>query len=184
MRLYCNLSIFGKSNIAEEERKKIKKEVNRTVMGLFDVFKKDKKKKKASKCALTGTMLYYGEGRLLTTDQVVSSKKFWESIMTEPEAMAYTINHFKNNDKSALQMRGIIFEKYAERQEPWIVSEDCLRTYGIEAENSREYATQWWESEGAFRPPSNGDAKTVLSNDSYEAIKHYAIWKAGESRVA
>ena len=99
-------------------------------------------------------MLEYGEGRLLTTEQVVSSKKFWESIMTEPEAMAYTINHFKNNDKSATQMRGIIFEKYAEREDPWIVSEDCLMTYGIEAKNSKEYADQWWQSEGEFRPPS------------------------------
>ena len=64
--------------------------------------------------------------------------------MTEPEAMAYTINHFKNNDKSATQMRGIIFEKYAEREDPWIVSEDCLMTYGIEADKSKEYADQWW----------------------------------------
>ena len=151
-------------------------------MGLFDVFKK--KKKKVSKCALTGTMLEYGEGRLLTTEQVISSKKFWESIMTEPEAMAYTINHFKNNDKSATQMRGIIFEKYAEREDPWIVSEDCLMTYGIEAEHSKEYADQWWQSEGSFKPPTNGMAKNVLPEKKYDEIKHYAIWKAGEARVA
>ena len=151
-------------------------------MGLFDVFKK--KKKKPSKCALTGTMLEYGEGRLLTTEQVVTSKKFWESIMTEPEAMAYTINHFKNNDKSATQMRGIIFEKYAEREDPWIVSEDCLMTYGIEAKNSKEYADQWWQSEGVFKPPLNGMAKNVLPEEAYDKIKHYAIWEAGESRVA
>ena len=151
-------------------------------MGLFDVFKK--KKKKASKCALTGTMLEYGEGRLLTTKDVISSKKFWESIMTEPEAMAYTINHFKNNDKNATQMRSIIFDKYAEREDPWIVSEDCLRTYGIEADESKQYASMWWETEGSFKPPANGNAKTVLTNEAYEEIRHYAIWKAGESRVA
>ena len=151
-------------------------------MGLLDVFKK--KKKKVSKCDLTGTLVEYGEGRLLTTEQVVSSKKFWESIMTEPEAMAYTINHFKNNDKNATQMRSIIFEKYAEREDPWIVSEDCLNTYGIKAEKSKEYADQWWQSDGSFRPPTNGSAKNVLSPDVYEEIKHYAIWEAGESRVA
>lgn len=151
-------------------------------MGLLDVFKK--KKKKVSKCDLTGTMVEYGEGRLLTTEQVVSSKKFWESIMTEPDAMAYTINHFKNKDENATQMRSHIFEKYADREDPWIVSEDCLTTYEIEARNSKEYADQWWQTEGAFRPPSNGSAKNTLSPDAYEEIRHYAIWKAGESRVA
>ncbi len=154
-------------------------------MGLFNVFKKDKKKKKASKCAITGTILHYGEGSLLTTSQVISSERFWESIMTEPEAMAYTINHFKNGDKSATQMRSIIFEKYADRNDPWIVSEDCVQTYGINnAEQSREYAMQWWESEGSFRPPKSGTAKNELSSDSFTRAREYAILKAGESRVA
>lgn len=153
-------------------------------MGLLDVFKKDKKKKKASRCAITGTMLEYGEGRLLTTSQVVTSRGFWESIMTEPEAMAYTINHFKNKDKTATQMRAIIFEKYADKKEPWIVSEDVLETYGINADNSREYAIQWWESEGEFVPPNNGTAKTTMAPDQYEEVRNYAIWKAGEARVA
>jgi len=153
-------------------------------MGLFDVFKKDKKKKKASKCAITGMMLQYGEGRLLTTSQVVTSKRFWESIMTDPEAMAYTINHFKNKDKSATQMRSIIFEKYAERKDPWIVAEDCLMTYGIEADKSEEYAILWWESEGTYAPPNNGSAKAQLNPAQFEEVKNYAVWKAGESRVA
>lgn len=151
-------------------------------MGLFDAFTK-KKKKKASKCDLTGTILQYGEGRLVTTSQVIKSKKFWESIMTEPEAMAYTINHFKHNDKSATQMRGIIFEKYAERDKPWIVSDDCLQTYDIHADNSKEYAIQWWESEGSFAPPTSGNAKVVLSENDYKDIMHYAIMEAGKTRV-
>ena len=151
-------------------------------MGLLNIFKS--KKKRTALCALTNTPLEEGEGRLVTTAEVIVSKKFWESIMTEPEAMAYTINHFKNNDKSATQMRGIIFEKYAEREDPWIVSEDCLMTYGIEAKNSKEYADQWWQSEGLFKPPLNGMAKKVLPEEAYDKIKHYAIWEAGESRVA
>lgn len=154
-------------------------------MGLFSIFRKDSKKKNASKCAITGTFLQYGEGRLLTTSQVVSSRKFWESIMTEPETMAYTINHFKKQDKNATQMRSIIFEKYAQKDDPWIVSEDCLTTYGIEgADESEVYAQQWWETDGAFVPPNNGSASHHLSPEDYEEIKEYAIWKAGESRVA
>ena len=154
-------------------------------MGLFSIFKKNRKKKKASKCAITGTFLQYGEGRLLTTSQVVSSRRFWESIMTEPETMAYTINHFKKQDKSATQMRSIIFEKYAQIDDSWIVAEDVLTTYGIEGtDESESYARQWWESDGAFVPPNNGSASHQLSPEAYKDIRQYAILKAGESRVA
>ena len=70
-------------------------------MGLFSFLGDSKKKKLKKKCEITGTILEYGEGSLLTTSQVIQSRKFWDSIMTEPEAMAYTINHFKNHDSNA-----------------------------------------------------------------------------------
>ena len=152
-------------------------------MGVLNIFSK-KKKQKAKKCDLTGSVLFPGEGRLVTTSEVVKSKKFWESIMTEPEAMAYTIKHFKDNDRTATQMRQIIFEKYAEKEEPWIVSEDCLQTYGIESENSREHAQQWWETNGLFKPAANRMAREVMSEETFENVRNYAIMKAGEARVA
>ena len=154
-------------------------------MGLFSFLTGDNKKKKKRKCDITGTILEYGEGRLVTTSQVVSSHKFWDSIMTEPEAMAYTINHFKNKDSNATQMRSIIFEKYAEKTDPWLVAEDCIQTFGIEANGvSREYAEKWWESDYTFQPPGNGTAKEVLGEETYTEVKKYAVMEAGASRVA
>ena len=152
-------------------------------MGLFSFLGDSKKKKLKKKCEITGTLLEYGEGSLLTTSQVIQSRKFWDSIMTEPEAMAYTINHFKNHDSNATMMRSVIFEKYAEKNDPWIVSEDCLNTFGIEADHSKEYAQKWWESEFSFRPPQCGEAKTTLESAMYNEIRNYAIQAAGESRV-
>ncbi len=150
-------------------------------MGILNIFKS--KKKRTARCALTGTILQEGEGRVVTTSEVIVSKKFWESIMTEPEAMAYTINYFKNNDASATMMRNAIFSKYADKAEPWIVSEDCLQTYGIMASLNGSDVNEWWSSMGAFKPNNSGKAIEVLSEEDYDKAKKYAITEAGRSRV-
>ena len=150
-------------------------------MGILSIFKP--KKKRTATCALTNTPLQEGEGRLVTTAEVIVSKKFWESIMTEPEAMAYTINYFKKNDASASMMRKAIFSKYADRSEPWIVSEDCLQTYGIVTSLNGTEVMDWWSSEGTFRPEKSGKAIDVLSQEAFEKARHYALTEAGRSRV-
>lgn len=150
-------------------------------MGLLNLF--SKKKKKTVPCALTGTPLQDGEGRLVTTSEVVVSKKFWESIMTDPDAMAYTINHFTKQDKQATMMRNAIFEKYADREEPWVVSEDCLQTYDIQTSLNGTDIKRWWETDGTFKPEGSGKAKNVLPTEEFEAIRQYAVMSAGESRV-
>ena len=150
-------------------------------MGILNIFKA--KKKRTAICALTGTALHEGEGRLVTTADVVVSEKFWESIMTEPEAMAYTINYFKKNDNNATMMRNAIFSKYADRVEPWIVSEDCLQTYGIETALNGAAVASWWQTEGEFRPENSGKAIDILSVEEFKKAKNYAITEAGRSRV-
>jgi hypothetical protein len=150
-------------------------------MGILNLFKP--KKKRTALCALTNTPLQEGEGRLVTTAEVIVSKKFWESIMTEPEAMAYTINYFKNNDANAIMMRQAIFSKYADRSEAWIVSEDCLQTYGIESSLNGAEVIDWWTSKGEYRPMNSGKAVDVLTPEAFEEAKNYAITQAGKSRV-
>ena len=150
-------------------------------MGLLNLFKK--KKQKPVQCALTGTMIQSGEGSLVTTSEVVVSKKFWESIMTEPDSMSYTINHFTKKDKQATMMRNAIFEKYADREGPWVVSEDCIQTYGIVTALNGADILKWWETEGGYKPEGSGKAKQVLSPEKYEEVRHFAVMAAGESRV-
>ena len=150
-------------------------------MGILNLFKS--KKKRTAICALTNTPLQEGEGRLVTTSEVIVSKKFWESIMTEPEAMAYTINYFKNNDSNAVMMRNAIFSKYADRSEPWIVSEDCLQTYGIVTSLNGAEVKDWWSSQGEYRPENSGKAIDVLPEQIFNEVKDYAITEAGRSRV-
>ena len=150
-------------------------------MGILNLFKS--KKKRTAICALTKTPLQEGEGRLVTTSEVIVSKKFWESIMTEPEAMAYTINYFKNNDSNAVMMRNAIFSKYADRSEPWIVSEDCLQTYGIVTSLNGAEVKDWWSSQGEYRPENSGKAIDVLPEQLFNKAKEYAITEAGRSRV-
>ncbi|MEN8248696.1 MAG: hypothetical protein ABFS32_07170 [Bacteroidota bacterium] len=150
-------------------------------MGILNLFKP--KKKRAVYCALTNTPIPVGEGRLVTTAEVIVSEKFWESIMTEPEAMAYTINYFKNNDNTAAMMRNAIFNKYAERSEPWIISEDCIQTYGIETALNGTEILDWWDSDGTFKPDKSGKAIDVLPADLFDKARKYAITEAGKSRV-
>ena len=150
-------------------------------MGILNIFKS--KKKRTALCALTNTPLQEGEGRLVTTAEVIVSEKFWESIMTEPEAMAYTINYFKNNDSNAIMMRNAIFSKYADRSEPWIISEDCLQTYGIETKLNGAEVKDWWSNKDEYRPENSGKAIDVLSPEKFEEAKSYAITEAGRSRV-
>ena len=62
---------------------------------LDSLFGKKKKEFRAS-CRITKEPLEKGYGYLLTTSQIVSSKKYWDLVMTEPETLSYTVSHFKN----------------------------------------------------------------------------------------
>jgi hypothetical protein len=104
--------------------------------------------------------------------------------MTEPEAMAYTINYFNKQDQNAAMMRNAIFSKYADRSEPWIISEDCLQTYGIKTSLNGTAVKEWWSSAGSYRPENSGKASDVLSEQEFLAAKKYAITEAGRSRVS
>ena len=55
------------------------------------IFAKKEKKPKA-KCNLSNTLLEFGEGYQLTTTQLISSKRFWDHKMLEPETTNTTMN--------------------------------------------------------------------------------------------
>jgi hypothetical protein len=113
-------------------------------MALFDtLFGKKKKEFKAS-CQITKEPIEKGFGYLLTTAQVVTSKRYWDMIMTEPETMSYTISHF-NNQPSGTQMRNMIFEKYAGIAKPWIISDSIISYFEIDKASAKDNAKKWWE---------------------------------------
>ena len=94
-------------------------------MALFDtLFGKKKKAFKAS-CNITKEPIEKGFGYLLTTAQIITSKRYWDMVMTEPETMSYTTSHFRNQS-SGTQMRSMIFEKYATVGKPWMVSDSII----------------------------------------------------------
>lgn len=151
-------------------------------MALFDtLFGKKKKAFKAS-CLITKEPLESGFGYLLTTSQVVTSRKYWDMIMTEPETMSYTVSHF-NNESMGTQMRSMIFEKYATIDKPWIVSDSIINYFDVDKSKAREYAKKWWENEGNFEPSETGPAAETLDSGVFEQFKNYAIQEAGRSRV-
>ena len=66
-------------------------------MALFNSLFGKKKKVLRATCPITKEPIEKGFGYLLTTAQIVASKKYWDMIMTEPEMLSYTQQHFTNN---------------------------------------------------------------------------------------
>jgi hypothetical protein len=143
------------------------------------------KKKPALKprCPITKETIDPGFGYLLTTAEIVSSKKYWDMVMTEPETMSYTVSHFKNQE-SGTHMRNLIFEKYSSVDKAWMISDSCVHLFDIDKAKARDNAKQWWETEGNFVPQQAGAALEQLDASSYQALKDYAVLEAGRSRVA
>jgi len=143
---------------------------------------KNKKKDLKARCPITKESIETGFGYMLTTSQIVSSKKYWDMVMTEPETMSYTVSHFKNQE-SGTQMRNLIFEKYSSVGKPWMVSDSCINLFEVDKANARANAKKWWETEGNFTPNEAGSALEKLDPSSYQALKDYAVLEAGRNRV-
>ncbi|UII32538.1 hypothetical protein LVD17_01625 [Fulvivirga ulvae] len=144
------------------------------------------KKKKAFKatCDISKEPVEKGFGYLLTTSQIVSSKRFWDNVMTEPETMSYTISHFKNQDKTATQMRNMIFEKYSTQDKSWIISDSYIQLFEVNKEEARKHARTWWENEGNYSLETSGTAVETMNDNDFKKMKEYAVMEAGRERVA
>lgn len=149
---------------------------------LSNLFGQKKKKSIKASCPITKEPIETGFGYMLLTKDVVRSKKYWDMIMTEPETISYTHQHFKH-EASGTQMRSLIFEKYSSVSKPWIVSDSCISLFEVDIENSRELAKKWWNSEGSFSPEHTGAAAEVMEPAEFEKVKRYAILEAGKARV-
>lgn len=153
-------------------------------MAFFDkLLGKNKKKELKAKCPITKENIEHGFGYMLTTSQIVSSKKFWDMVMTEPETLSYTVSHFKNQ-QSGTQMRSLIFEKHSSVDKAWMISDSCINLFDVDKAEARADAKRWWESEGLYTPSEAGKAEEKMDSSIFKALKEYAVLEAGRSRVA
>jgi hypothetical protein len=152
-------------------------------MTFIDKLLGKKKKPKKALCPITKESIEEGFGYMLTTSQVVSSKKYWDMIMTEPETLSYTMSHFKNQE-SGTRMRSLIFEKYSSIEDAWVVSDSCINLFEeINKEEAKEAAKKWWQTDGNYSPEDTGKALEQLDPKEYESFKDYAILEAGRNRI-
>jgi len=151
-------------------------------MALLDSIFGKKKKEFRATCLITKEPLEKGFGYLLTTSQVVSSKKYWDLVMTEPETLSYTVSHFRNQT-SGTQMRSMIFEKYASVEKPWIISDSVINYFEVDKNTAKENAKKWWELEGNYQPNNTGSAGKTLDAQTFQTWKNYAILEAGRERA-
>jgi hypothetical protein len=142
-----------------------------------------KKPELKARCPITREPIESGFGYLLTTSQVISSKKYWDMIMTEPETMSYTVSHFKNVS-SGTHMRSMIFDKYSTIEKPWMISDSCINLFEeVDKQKAREAAKKWWENGGNYTPEKSGPAHQALDALDFKVFKDYAILEAGRSRI-
>ncbi|RAW01812.1 hypothetical protein [Pseudochryseolinea flava] len=152
-------------------------------MAFFDKLLGKKKPELKAKCPITREPIENGFGYLLTTSQIVASKKYWDMIMTEPETMSYTVSHFKNIS-SGTQMRNMIFEKYSTIDKPWMISDSCINLFeNVDKKEARENARKWWANAGNFTPESSGPAVQTVDNQTFQNWKDYAVMEAGRNRI-
>ncbi|MDN5214374.1 hypothetical protein QQ020_20005 [Fulvivirgaceae bacterium BMA12] len=144
----------------------------------FNPFKK--KKKPATQCSICKSRMEYEEGSILTSSQIITSNAFWDKLMVEPETLSYTKAHFESQDAMATKMRGMIFNKYSEKDQAWIVCDSCIGMFNVEKKQVREHARKWWETNKTFRPPSCGKASEQMDDQEYQTVKTYAVMQAGE----
>jgi hypothetical protein len=142
-----------------------------------------KKKEFKARCPISKEAIEAGYGYLLTTAQVIASRKYWDMVMTEPETLSYTVSHFRSQ-ADGTYMRNLIFEKYSSIDKPWIVSDSCISLFeGVDKTVAKEEAKRWWESEGNYIPENSGPAEKALDLTSYQNWKDYAVLEAGRNRV-
>jgi hypothetical protein len=142
-----------------------------------------KKPEIKARCPITKEQIENGFGYLLTTAQVIASRKYWDMIMTEPETLSYSVSHFKNQE-SGTRMRSLIFEKYSSIEKPWMISDSCINLFeNIDKKSARDNAKKWWESAGSFIPENTGSALQALEPSTYQICKDYAVLEAGRTRI-
>ena len=143
-----------------------------------------KKPEIKARCPITKEQIENGFGYLLTTAQVIASKKYWDMIMTEPETLSYSVSHFKNQE-SGTRMRSLIFEKYSSVEKPWMISDSCINLFdNIDKKSAKDLAKKWWETAGNFTPENSGPAAKALEPNTFQTVKDYAVLEAGRSKVA
>ncbi len=152
-------------------------------MTLIDKLLGKKKPALKARCPITKETIETGFGYMLTTAQVVASRKYWDMVMTEPETLSYTVSHFKNQ-VDGTHMRSLIFDKFSSVERPWMISDSCINLFEVDKSTAREYALRWWESNGTFVPGEAGPATDHLDPDHYKTWRDYAILEAGRSRIS
>jgi hypothetical protein len=152
-------------------------------MAFFEKLLGKKKPELKARCPITREPIENGFGYLLTTSQIVASRKYWDMIMTEPETMSYTVSHFKNIS-TGTQMRSMIFEKYSTIDKPWMISDSCINLFeNIDKTTARENARKWWAHDGKFIPESSGPAVQAVDLQTFQGWKNYAVMEAGRNRI-
>ena len=149
------------------------------MLGLF----KKKKKKFTAQCELSKMPVEKESAYLVTTAQIISSRKFWDNVMTEPDTMTYTTAFFKNGDEVAANMRQMIFNKYGNQDKAWIVADSQMHLFDVDQSKAKSLADEWFDKEGNFVSEEFQNSLATLGDEAIAELKAYATKEAGRRIV-
>jgi hypothetical protein len=142
--------------------------------------KKRKAEPRRCVCQTTGEPLSEQDGYIITTSQLIASKKFWDMRMTDSDTLSYTLQHFRDRDQSATSIRRRVFEKYASEPGFLIVSSKVIGLFDVDQSRARKLAQVWWKVAQCDFLDQFGHEIQPLTVDEFEKYRAYAIIYAGK----
>lgn len=144
-----------------------------------------KKKTVPKKCAcqISGEPLLEPEGYIITTEQLISSRRFWDKRMTDSDTLSYTLQHFREHDQRATSVRKKVFEKYCKEQGFLLVSPNVIDNFDLDKVRSKALAEMWWKLPYQQFLEQYRYELQSLPKDDFEKYKAYAIIYAGKKFV-
>ncbi len=85
------------------------------------------------------------KGYLLTTEQVVTSRAYWQFLFWDS-----SLREMARNNRDA------IVTQLTSEAKPWMVCEKCIKLFTVDENLTRQYAVRWCDSGGTFQPPGCG----------------------------
>jgi len=100
-------------------------------------------------CDVCNSEVMTRQGSLMTTQQVVSSYRYWE----------YTLKHqwayFEDIDTDG----GALFlavKQQVDQKSPWLICDKCMSIFDVDRVQALSWCEKWWASNKTWAPPGSG----------------------------
>lgn len=116
-------------------------------------------------CDVCNRKVFWGNGYLLTTKQVVSTPQYWEFYVQlhKDKFSEFGVTSYEAFINNPL-LRISVGKALAEQSTPWMVCNECISMFNVDLKKTMDYAKRWWDSKRNFSPPGTGPVPLSVIN--------------------